>query len=392
MAKAAPRPEGKKTRKIPVPVICLLVLLVLLLAAFLVFYVHMKKQTRPDSVAERYVSTFVSGDSGALFDLIGFSPSPFITRDSFAKSMEECHSYSSIESYSMVQYPAESEDRRQFGIQYWDSHSNSPYSQTLILSRSEDRQYLLFDNWVADTTEYLARNCSLSIPAEASASIDGVALTEDMKAESTETAAIYQVGDLFIGTHNILVSLNGFEDFTAKVYLGSEDYADKTIYTITTSMMKLTKDTEKYLKQQTKSLIRSLYDTALAQKDFSALAAGFAFEEAARPAMEQAYDLLVANNISSAAHLTGVDFASFSSTTSPAYAEDHCYAVNVTSEIEYTAQSAVPQSSENGAEPGTTPRSTSGRSLFTTTFHFKDGIWSIYSTTALDTCIYYTRY
>ena len=392
MAKAAPRPEGKKTRKIPVPVLCLLVLLVLLLAAFLVFYIRMKGQTRPDRVADRYVSTFMSRDANALFDLIGFSTSPFITRDAFARSMEECHSYSTIASYSIVQYPAESEDQRSFGIQYWDDHNNSPYSQTLVLNRSQDRLYLLFDNWTVDATEYLAKNCSLAIPAGASATLDGVALTDDMQAETTDTSAVYTAGDLFIGNHTIQVSMEGFEDFSAQVYLGSGDYADKDIYTITTSMMTITDETEKYLKQQAKSFIRALYDTALSEKSFSDLADAFVFEDTTRSSMEQAYDTLVANNISSAAHLTGVDFADFSSTTSSAYAEDHCYAVTVTSEIEYTAQSEVPQSSADGAEPGSSPRSTSGRSLFTTTFHFKNGTWSIYSSTAFDTCIYYTRY
>lgn len=397
MSKKNASTKATKKRRIPLFVKWIIALLFLLIMAFTVFFFYMKQITRPEHITDQYVTTFMSKDTSALFDYLGFERGTFTTPDALKKSLEECHKYSSITTYGLVEYDTQDkENQRQYGLQYWDNSHNNPYSQTLIVKKSSDRLYLLFDNWEIDTSEFLAKSCLLGAPAGATVAVDDIELTENMVKASSDEVTTYQLGDMFIGTHTITVSMEGFEDFTTRVYLKSGDYKDKNIYTITASMMNITADTEKSLKKQTESLIKTLYSYALSDKSFDKLCKKITFEDSTKTSMEQAYLTLVTNNIKSATHLTDVNFSKFTSTVSSAFAEDHCYAVQVTTDIDYTASSVVVKSDTQteSAAPQTVKqyRSTTGSSLFITTFHYWNGTWCIHDTTALDACIYYMKY
>lgn len=361
----------------------------ILLTVFLAWYLYMKEQTKASRLAEDYVSVFMSKDSGALFDFIGFQPDTFITKDSFQKSMEECHKYSSLTSYSLIQYNSGRENQMQYNLKFWDNNHNNPYSQTLLLNLSSSRLYFLFEQWEIDTTEYLAKNCTLDVPAGASVTVDGIELPDKINPVSNGELDTYSLGNLFIGTHTITVSMDGFEDYTATASLPAGDYSGKKIYTITNSLMKITADTEKTLAQLAKDFIKAMYKSALAGQDFESAANSFSIEESQKAALAQSYDTLISNHIRPATHLTQVDFINFESTASSSYAEDGCYAIQITSDTDYTADSVIVSSSANHS--ATQNRRTSGSSLFTTTLHYKGGVWSIYDSTALETCVYYLR-
>lgn len=366
----------------------LILVFAILLGAFFVFYFYMKEQTKASRLAEDYVSVFMSKDSGALFDFIGFQPDTFITKDSFQKSMEECHKYSSLTSYSLVQYDSGRENQKQYGLKYWDNNHNNPYSQTLLLNLSSTRLYFLFEQWEIDKTEYLAKNCTLDVPSGADVMVDDIGLSGKITPVANGNLDTYSLGNLFIGTHTITVSMEGFEDYTVTTSLPAGDYSDRKIYTITNSLMKITAATEKTIIKRAESFIKSIYQNALSGQDFEAATDGFSIEESQKTALAQAYDTLISNHINPDTHLTQVDFTNFESSASSSYAEDGCYVIQVTSDSDYTSDS-VTAAAANGASAQN--RRTSGNSLFTTTFHYKDGVWSIYASTALETCVYYLR-
>ena len=159
-------------------------------------------------------------------------------------------------------------------------------------------------------------------------------------------------------------------------------------------MMNVTADTEKTLIQLAEAFITAIYEGALTKLDFSAVTSDFTVEESSRTTMEQAYNTFVSNHINSSSHLTQVDFTGFSSSAASSYAEDGCYAIQITSDVDYTADSVVVplSSTTEGQATASQNKHTSGNSLFTTAFHYKDGIWSIHATTALDACVYYIKY
>lgn len=369
----------------------LILVFAILLASFAVFYFYMKEQTKASQLVEEYVSVFMSKDSDALFDFIGFEPDTFITKDSFKKSMEECHKYSSITSYSLVQYDSKQKNQMQYNLKFWDDNHNNPYTQTLLLNLSSSRLYYLFDQWEIDKTEFLAKNCSLNVPAGATVSVDDINLSGKISPVSNGHLDTYPLGNLFIGTHTITVSMKGFEDFTATTSLPAGDYSKKNIYTITGSMMKVTADTEKTLTQLAESFIMAIYEGGLANQDFESATSDFFIEESSKPALEQAYNTLISNNMKPDSHLTQVDFTNFDSSTSSSYGEDGCYVIQVTSNVDYTAGSIV-VSAANGSSSSRQNKRTSGTSLFTTTLHYKDGVWFIHAATALDACVYYIKY
>ena len=397
MSKKVTENKPEKTKRIPTPAKWGIAAFILLAIAFTVFCIYMKQKTNPNRIANQYITTFMSKDTVALFDLLGFEQGPFMSPDTLEESLEECHKYSTLTTYSMVEYDTtDNENQNQYGFEYWDDGRNNPYNQTLILNKAEKPLYLLFDNWQIDTTEFVAKNCRLDAPANATVTVDGTKLTEDLAKGTKSGVTTYELGHMFIGNHEIVVSMDGFENFSTNIYLKGADYSGTSLYTITASMMKVTAETEKSLKEQAKSLIQTLYKNALETKEFAKLAKKFTFEKSMAGAMEQAYITLLANNVTSPTHLSGVEFNTFVSSASTTYAEDGCYAIAVTSEVNYTANSTVVKDASDGmngvTSSSTQHRSTAGNSLFTTTFHYNQGSWQIHYTTALDTCIYYTKY
>ncbi|MCM1441235.1 MAG: hypothetical protein NC131_18830, partial [Roseburia sp.] len=196
----------------------------------------------------------------------------------------------------------------------------------------------------------------------------------------------YECGDLFTGTHRITVSLEGFEDYSTSTSLQNADYAGRPLYTITASMLRVTKDTQEELMKQTERMIKALYNGALQEKSFSSLHEKYPFEETVRADLEKKYDTLLHNHIQGSSHLSDVAFTDFSSSCTMAYAEDHCYAIKVTTSTDYTTYSVVMNGDVSHE------KSTAGNSLFITTLHYLDGKWYIHDSTALESCVYYLKH
>lgn len=385
MAKSKTEKKQKKKRLIPIPVKCLIALLILLLITGTIFTVYMKQQTNPDHVAARYISTFMSKDPSALFHFLDIEKSTFINEDSFSRFLEEHCQYSKIRSYGLSRHTDPSApDQVSYRISYQYGPHSKPYTQTLVLKKSEEKLYFFFDIWEIDCSEFFAKNISIQIPTGASAAIDGITLTQEQKKEEAGQLAIYETNNLFTGTHDITVSMEGFQDFSASFSLQNTDYKDQPVYTITDSMLSITKETENELIRQAEKMIQALYKSALQNDPFEKFHEKYPFEDSVRSSQEQKYDTLVNNHILSSTHLSDVDFNEFSSSCTTAYAEDHCYALKITTSMDYTASSVV-----NG---GSYEKSTPGSSVFITTMHYQDGKWVIHDTTALDNCVYYLRY
>ena len=396
-ASAKDTKKESKKKKLPTGAKWGIAIFILLAIAFTVFFIYMKQITNPDRIASNFISTYMAKDTTALFDFLGFEEGPFMTPKALEASLEETQKYSTITTYSMVEYDtSDNPNQNQYGFEYWDDGRNNPYNQTLILNNAEKPLYLLFDNWQIDTTEYLAKNCRLDAPVGATVTIDGTELTTEMITATTNGVNTYEFGHMFVGTHEIVVAMEGFENFSTSIHLKGADYNGTSLYTITASMLKVTSETEAALIEQAEKMIQTIYNNALEGKEFSKLEKKFTLEEAMRNSMEQAYVTLVTNNISSATHLSGVEFNTFLSDAATTYAEDGCYAIAVTSEVNYTANSTVVKDTSDGmngvTSSSTQYRATAGNSIFTTTFHFNQGTWQMHYTTALDTCIYYAKY
>lgn len=378
--------KPKKKRRIPIPMKCLIILLIILIASGTVFAVYMNQQTNPDRIVRDYISAFMAKDSSALFHYLGMQENSFINAGSFERSLEECRKYSTISSYGLTKYadPA-TPDLLQYKIEYWNNSHGNPYTETLVLKRSELRLYGFFDDWQIDTTEFLATNCRINAPSGTTVAVDGITLTPGPTAAQTDQLVSCELGSLFAGTHEITISAQGFEDFKTSVFLDNKDYSSEPFYTITPSMLKITQDTEKQLEKTAEKMIKALYGMALNTKSFDALHEKYPFEESVREDLRKKYNTLINNNIHSSTHLTGVAFDSFSSSFSTAYAEDECYAVKITTAADYTSDSLV------RTETSSEKKSTTGNSLFITTFHYRDGSWFIHDTTALTTCVYYIK-
>ena len=382
--------KPKKKRRVTILLLCITIILFLLIIAGIIFYIYMRQQTNPDKIMNEYITAFMSKDISVLHTTIGFEDSPFLDADSFGKAMEECHKYSTITDYSLTKYPSTDSDRVEYILQYWGHHHQSPYTQTLVLKKSDTNLFLLFDNWEIDNSEFLAENCKFNAPQGAEVSLDGKTLpAEWIQAEDTDLCT-YQPGSLFIGTHELQVKADGFEPYSTTFTLLDKDYEGDTIYNVTPSMLSIAEETKSKLENNAKNLLEDIYSYALSGKGFTELAEKYTFEEDSYSLMEQKYNALISNNIDNDSRLTDVNFTEIKSQGDTSFAEDRCYAITVSTDAAYTASSEIP--GENTATDGISEKRTANNSSnFSTDFHYRAGKWSIHSSTILDTCIYYIR-
>ena len=379
------KPAKKKKKKIPTAGKVIIALLILLVIVLIVFFIVAKKQTNPDNLADRYISAFMAKDTNSLFEILAFDESDFLTPDKFKQSLEECHKFSTLSTYGLTKYE-DSKEKYQYHIEYWNNTHGNPYTQDLILTPGEKKDFLFFPHWEIDTAEFLAKNCYIQAPKDAAVSLDGIAL--NASGEGSESGTMkFSIGNLFIGEHTVEVSVDGFDSFQTTVNLSAKDYSDQAIYSITSSMLKASEKTKQQLASVAQNFVRAIYTYGLEEEDFNKLAEKFPFEDSTKETCRQAYSTLIQNNIQSQNHLNGVTFNTFENDITSTYAEDGCYALNVKTNVEYTASSAIVTSADSGEQL----RSTNGSSLFTTTFHYQNGGWVINTSTALDSCIYYIK-
>ena len=200
----------KKKRKIPIGVKLFIIIFVLGLISFGIFSIYMKGQTNPDLLVEKYLKAFMNKDVNAMYDILEFKKSDFINPEYFEKSLEECHSFKEIDSYGLVKSKGD-EKTQDYELKFL-AGTREVYKTKLTLYKDQPL-YFIYDNWKIDKSAFLSEANKLTVPAKAKVYIDGSLLTEKKVSEKTNISKTYEIGDLYEGSHELSMTVDGFDEF-----------------------------------------------------------------------------------------------------------------------------------------------------------------------------------
>lgn len=260
----------RKLTKIQKIVIAEVICLAVVIAAF---FVIGDRKYSAQSVAERYFDAYAARDWKTVYGLLELPQGSFMQESQFEEMMEKIQT-PDITNYTVrQQMGAEDGIVQNFNVEYSVS-GQGPSSLQLSLVRQSDKTMFLFDTWKVSAAGMLVENYPVTVPGGARVAVDGVELTEEYvvsnNADGTDT---YQIS-LFNGMHTITAAVPWCE-----VYEGEFDTsADGSIMV---ENLTLTDTGKTALQAKMQEALESLYTSAMADDDFSAVSDLFAENAAA---------------------------------------------------------------------------------------------------------------
>lgn len=275
----------KAPRKpIPKKVWIILLAAVVLAAARIGFFSVGNAQSKPEKTAEQFMSAIRNKDWDKMYSYVTMPESQFLTKETFETYQKQKWDMVNIVNYSILpQQPQsahtnnqemENEDgglAYQARVQYTTPSTTVPQTITLNLIKQTEKSMLFFDTWKISVQDDIISEYSISAPSFASVSFDGTVLNDsDLATDKTtneeEGQSVYIIKNIFAGQHTLKTTSDYTEDNEEIVSL---DQSFDSAYTVSVGEIK--EDIISQLKDKSESVIKDIYNAALAHEDFDSL-------------------------------------------------------------------------------------------------------------------------
>lgn len=266
ISKKDKEPFSKKTKII-------IVSIVLILLVLGIFYKIGESLTSPKTIAKNYIEALINNDSDKLYNYMGITGDKTFVSKKLFKEISKNENDSKIENYVITD------------IKYADSKLNAvvTYSYTLKengkektnkinLTKTKEKKLLLFDNWkIQDlsSSEMILENYQIQTQKNSKVIYGGIKVDSKYidKKQSTEKLDVYILPKVFMSKTDIEIELeNGFkikDTITPSRYYKS--------YKVKFDEDLLTENEKKSIMDNTKSLINTIYNGIIENKDVKEL-------------------------------------------------------------------------------------------------------------------------
>lgn len=233
------------------------------------------------TVAKQYVEAYAKQDWSKIYDMTDFPEGTYLKKEQFIECMKnketiaidnfeisEGSEYSVYDSDSLLSRFAQdsstsnsSEIQKFYNVQYTVKGQESGYMSLEMIKQSE-KSMLFFDTWKVASNNMVISNYYVSVPVGASATIDGIILSESDKLEDQGYGVDQYSISIFEGPHTIQVSLPWFQIYENEFYAYEGEAF--SVYD-----MELTEDGKLALQTKMQEVLEKFYQAAVAGKDFS---------------------------------------------------------------------------------------------------------------------------
>ena len=382
---AAKRNKSKQVKDVSALVKIFFTLGVLAVLLFIGLYIYARLNNSPSAVVDEYVSGFMAKSPSRMFRALNLTNSQFVTPERLDTLFENIADYDKITSYSLVK-TGEEADKTHYKVNYMMGRMESPFSQTLTLRQTDETYLLFFKKWVIDSTDLIASQVTIRVPAGTKLKVDDVSLTEDRIRKKSETSVDYEMGDMFIGEHTFEAQLDGFRGYKGTFTLEGKNYLGEPVATVETNQFSPDAESKNIVKKLIARIIPKLYETLLQRRSYDFFLQEVAVEAPVRESFRRRYEEIADNHIDSRTHLTFVNFGEFESKVRSTISTDNCYALRVDTTVPYMAASTVVDDMDNPEL-----RKTNGTLKIRSVFHFSSGQWWLYETEAFGRIVDYIK-
>lgn len=286
--KVAKKPISKKT-KILVGVIAVVV------AALVGTYFYLSSLFTPEKIALKYFKAYANKDANKICSIIKLDDSEFVSKDLLKKALKDEEKIE-LENYT-IEKDTSSQLAKAFGvknddnlsktikIKYITKGSSKEYYKTIKLTKSKNKKYLFFDNWIVDSSDLIAKDYSISVPKDSKPSIDGVEIKDKYKQDTYSSYSdTYKIPSILKGSHKVTTKLK------SGIVLTGEFNITGSYSSFSSSNLKLDDKTSSSIKKSIKDSLTTIYDAVVADKSFDDIKDSF--DEDYRDDIKNTYDNL----------------------------------------------------------------------------------------------------
>ena len=299
------KPMSKKTKLI-------IGIVVAVLALLGGGYYYVGTLVTPEKVAENYFNALVENDADKIYNFMDVEDGPFTTKEMFKKVVK--NTTADDKKVEVVNYevgtPKYSDLTKMtttVTITYVLKDAEKSQTMDIQLTKSKDKKWVLFDNWLVSTAAYPeATNFEVRAQKGTTVKIEGKKLDKKYidEEESTFTTDVYKIPTMFTGKYKIGLSLPVGLDTEDTVSVSSESYYYPSITAST-----LSKNSKEKLEKQVISDLQTIYDGVIGKKTFEDIKSSFEYTDCDLTTLTSSYNDLV-GDMSTTNVLTKIKFKS----------------------------------------------------------------------------------
>lgn len=230
----------------------------------------------PKYFVSRYFESIVNGHPEEAYEYLSFDgESPFFSKEAFCSKMGAQYNGRLI-NYK-IKLEAGSSTKSVYKVIYRLSGKSGDYTMKVILDHLNKKKFFIFDQWKVSTQNICVSDYVVYVPANATATLDGIQLTGEnaaKKYDNERAMDAYTIPQIMTGTHTLEVHKEYYQDLKTSfdIMANTEDeepeegqelcYAADPLY--------LTQDVMKQLGDDAYNKFKSMIQTA-ANDDFSSV-------------------------------------------------------------------------------------------------------------------------
>ena len=285
---------------IPKIVKILTVAVVVLAIAVTTFFIIGSSSSDPSKIAKGYFEALTKGDYNKAFEYLSLDETEFVSKAGFSKYMEnkgddykDVVNFTVSESRSVLSgwgITTSNENNNGFTkvytVKYAVKGGSSNKTMTITLVKNSEKKMLFFDDYDVSIDDLLVSDYTVSVPKGATASIDGVALSEKSSDSESNSKSLdtYKVSKIFAGEHELVVTSEFCEEY--KNDITASAYGNST----TVSGLTMKESLRKELAQKTNDVYGAMFKGAIAGKSFDSLGLAITSDSTKATAIKSAYE------------------------------------------------------------------------------------------------------
>lgn len=272
--------KGKMGRLSRLHIVVLAELVCLILAVVILLGIAGSRNT-PRAAAKRYLQAYAEENWSKVYDMTGYSEGKFLQKARFIEAMRSSEIPEISEFEIKSGKKTDTGTQKNFTAEYTAGDGES---DTMELNLMKQRGTSLFDTWKVTSDGQVVKDFCINVPAGASATVDGIALTDSEKGKSKAEGMDSYYVTLFTGNHKLQAAAPWFELYETDFYA----VQDKDF---TAADLKLTEEGKSALQAKMQEALEKVYKAAMEKKDFSEVSDLFlkGYEDACK----KEYDYLV---------------------------------------------------------------------------------------------------
>lgn len=249
------KPMSKKT-KITIGVV--VAVLVVLIGA----YMYVGSLITPEKVALKYFKAYTSNDSDTLYEVMNVQESKFVSKKLLKEALKDNEKIK-IANYSVKETDASNDAlSTTVTIKYVEEGSSKEREKDIKLVKNKNKKWLFFDNWTVDSSDLIAKDYTLSVPAGTKLTIGDVKVGEKYQEESyLSSNDKYKIPSILKGKYDLIVEYKSGLKLSGKLNVSSSYGSFRS------SDLKLESKTEEKLKKDIKSKLELIYKSAMDEKN-----------------------------------------------------------------------------------------------------------------------------